>query len=367
MRGGSIIPAGRNYEFYNGPVMPESPQEGAYWGDTVNDLAMYCTSIAPVTFMAIGLQGGVAAHALGGLLHTGVLSASQHGAIGPIAAAHGHDDLDTVGPDDHHIAFTPAQHAALPYGHNPPMWGLPGMDGEDGQMGLPGPTGAVGVQGNPGTPGDSGAAGPPGVDGEDGEVGPIGPSGLVGSVGPQGEHGAPGMDGEDGFDGLPGIRGDTGPAGIMGPSGQAGEDGNDGIDGVPGQIGNTGSGGPQGLPGWDGEDGFDGIMGRLGVDGRDGLQGTPGRDGEDGDSWLSPASAHEILAHQGFPGGTSTFLRADRAFASPTASVADPNPQSYTPGSFTVDTGKYVILCNRLNLTGVQRATVVGTARVRIT
>lgn len=70
---------------------------------------------------------------------------------------------------------------------------------------------------------------------------------------------------------------------------------------------------------------------------------------------------------QKYPGGSTTFLRADGSFAAPTASVADPNPQSYTPGSFTVATGKYVILCKRLQLTGAQRAAAEGTSRIRIT
>ena len=80
-------------------------------------------------------------------------------------------------------------------------------------------------------------------------------------------------------------------------------------------------------------------------------------------------TVHSIIGaqHNGFPGGTSTFLRGDGAFAAPTASVADPNPQSYTPGSFTVDTGKYVILSRHLKLTSSQRATLAGTSTMRIT
>lgn len=55
-------------------------------------------------------------------------------------------------------------------------------------------------------------------------------------------------------------------------------------------------------------------------------------------------------------------LSADRTIA-----ISDPQPQSYTPGSFTVATGTYVILCNHLQLTGSQRATGAGTSRIRIT
>lgn len=45
--------------------------------------------------------------------------------------------------------------------------------------------------------------------------------------------------------------------------------------------------------------------------------------------------------------------------------VPDPNPQAYAPGSFTVATGKYVILCAPV-LTGVQAATVQGTGMMRV-
>jgi hypothetical protein len=62
-------------------------------------------------------------------------------------------------------------------------------------------------------------------------------------------------------------------------------------------------------------------------------------------------------------GGTTTFLRADGAFATPTATAADP---SYSPGSFTVatETGRYIPA--RLKLTTNQRATVEGTGRLVI-
>jgi len=75
--------------------------------------------------------------------------------------------------------------------------------------------------------------------------------------------------------------------------------------------------------------------------------------------------SHAATSHS-FPGGTTTFLRADGSFASPTASVVDPNPQAYAPGSFTVADGRYVILCKRLTLTGSQRVTLQGNSRLRI-
>ena len=109
-----------------------------------------------------------------------------------------------------------------------------------------------------------------------------------------------------------------------------------------------------------------GVQGVQGAQGLPGIQGPPGQDGDTYDNVMYPVG-HGILSHQSFPGGTTTFLRADNTFASVIASVGDPNPQSYTPGSFTVDTGKYVILSKRLQLTGAQRATIAGTARMRIT
>ena len=42
------------------------------------------------------------AHAVGGVDHTGVLTAAQHAAMAAIVGAHGHDDLDTVLADQHH-------------------------------------------------------------------------------------------------------------------------------------------------------------------------------------------------------------------------------------------------------------------------
>src|SRR5206468_3693704 len=70
---------------------------------------------------------------------------------------------------------------------------------------------------------------------------------------------------------------------------------------------------------------------------------TPG--GELGGTWASPTvdathsgSAHHTRLHSttdaldhSFPGGTTTFLRADGTYAAPTATAAD---TSYSPGSF---------------------------------
>lgn len=69
----------------------------------------------------------------------------------------------------------------------------------------------------------------------------------------------------------------------------------------------------------------------------------------------------------GGAGADSTkFLRGDQTWAAPTASVADPNPQGYSPGSFSVATEKYVILSRHLKLASTQRVTLAGTASLRI-
>lgn len=82
---------------------------------------------------------------------------------------------------------------------------------------------------------------------------------------------------------------------------------------------------------------------------------------------LASLMRHQPAPQIVFPGGTTLFLRADGSFTAPTASVADPNSQSYTPGGFTVATGKYIITAKRIQLTGSQRATLQGTARWRHT
>jgi hypothetical protein len=65
----------------------------------------------------------------------------------------------------------------------------------------------------------------------------------------------------------------------------------------------------------------------------------------------------------GFPGGTTTFLRADGAFAAPTATAADP---SYSPGSFTVATETGRLIINHMKLTTTERATLDGTGRLAV-
>lgn len=62
-----------------------------------------------------------------------------------------------------------------------------------------------------------------------------------------------------------------------------------------------------------------------------------------------------------YPGGTTTFLRADGTFAAPTAAAADP---SYSPGSFTVVTETQRFAPHRLQMTTSQRITIEGTGRL---
>ena len=64
---------------------------------------------------------------------------------------------------------------------------------------------------------------------------------------------------------------------------------------------------------------------------------------------------------QKLPGGTTNFLRADGAFAAPTAAAADP---SYSPGSFTVATETQRFAPHRLKMTTTQRITIEGTGRL---
>lgn len=144
--------------------------------------------------------------------------------------------------------------------------------------------------------GDTGDAGSQGIQGIPGPPGPTGATGATGSPGPdgaQGENGETGPQGSSGPQGATGTAGNTGASGAMGSPGVDGDAGEDGVAGPPGPSGPTGA---------------------TGVNGTSGVNGSPGLDGEDGDSqWVPPPSS--ILAMPGFPGGTSTFLRADRTFA----------------------------------------------------
>jgi hypothetical protein len=72
------------------------------------------------------------------------------------------------------------------------------------------------------------------------------------------------------------------------------------------------------------------------------------------------------LAHGLLPklaGGTTTFLRADGTYATPTATAADP---SYSPGSVTVATETSHQVGPHIKFTGSQRLTIQGTARLSL-
>jgi hypothetical protein len=143
-----------------------------------------------------------------------------------------------------------------------------------------------------------------------------------------------GETGEDGAMGPPGVRGADGAAGAAGSPGAVGRPGVDGLDGEDGMWGPPGQPGAQGASGSPGSTGPQGSAGPI---------GPPGLDGEDcGGPWIIPG-----------PQG-------------PQGTVTDPIIGSYSPGSFTIPTGKYADLVKRLILTGSQRLTVQGTGRLRI-
>jgi hypothetical protein len=64
--------------------------------------------------------------------------------------------------------------------------------------------------------------------------------------------------------------------------------------------------------------------------------------------------------------GRSLLALADAAALAAAHSHAGAST-TYAPGSFTVATGNYAVMVRRLELTTTQRATLAGTARLRIT
>ncbi len=91
----------------------------------------------------------------------------------------------------------------------------------------------------------------------------------------------------------------------------------------------------------------------LRVDGLTGVLATAQR----------PVTHNILTSHDGFMAGPSQFMRGDGRFAE----LPDFTLRSYTPGAFTIPSGRYVITSNRIYLSGTQRATLVGTARWRHT
>jgi len=66
-------------------------------------------------------------------------------------------------------------------------------------------------------------------------------------------------------------------------------------------------------------------------------------------------------------GVTATVSGRKATVTIPGGAGSDPFQGSYAPGSFTIATGKYVVMSKRLELTGTQRVTGQGTARLRVT
>lgn len=201
---------------------------------------------------------------------------------------------------------------------------IAGIRGERGEPGVAGVSGGVGQQGV------QGPAGP------QGEVGPVGPKGDTGDEGPQGEQGPQGYPGEQGEQG---VKGDTGDAGEQGPPGEQGVQGvkgDTGDEGPPGEQGIQGEQGLQGVQGYPGNDGAQGPPGNDGAQGEQGPQGIQGETGPPGTTLHSGLSdvgpdQHHARQHSitsssdhSFPGGTTTYLRADGTFVTPAGGGASP-------------------------------------------
>lgn len=180
-----------------------------------------------------------------------------------------------------------------------------------------------------------------------------GPMGQQGATGSRGQPGEPGEPGEDGQMGPPGQRGVDGAPGPTGPMGQLiFMPGDDGEQGDPGLRGPQGERGPQGaavfMSGDDGEPGEAGFPGQRGADGAAGATGAQG------------------------PMGPAVFLEADIGEDGPIgppglpATIPPIIAEPYAPGTFSVPTGYYAQMSKNLTLVSAQRATLAGTARLRI-
>lgn len=76
-------------------------------------------------------------------------------------------------------------------------------------------------------------------------------------------------------------------------------------------------------------------------------------------------TTHDIITkHNGFPGGTTDFLRADGSFATPPSGSG--GSTTYEPGAFTVSTGNYRLHGKKLKINGTERVRLEGTARLVI-
>jgi hypothetical protein len=75
---------------------------------------------------------------------------------------------------------------------------------------------------------------------------------------------------------------------------------------------------------------------------------------------VADLAARELSANKGTANG---YASLDAAGIVPLTQL----PNKFAPGSFTVATGRFHIMSGRLQLTTTQRATLAGTARLRIT
>jgi len=149
-----------------------------------------------------------------------------------------------------------------------------GDTGEAGAVGLPGATGATGTKGDKGDKGDTGAVGAAGLPGA---------TGAIGAKGDKGDTGAVGAAGLPGATGAIGAKGDKGDKGDTGEVGAAGLPGAIGATGAKGDKGDTGDAGAPGLPGADGATGEKGDKGDKGDTGAAGEAGAKGDKGDKGD------------------------------------------------------------------------------------
>lgn len=148
------------------------------------------------------------------------------------------------------------------------------------------------------------------------------------------------------------ITGLIGPQGNIGPPG-IGEEGPQGEDSwIAGPIGPRGFQGDRGPIGDTGDNGEDALM----IPGNQGPQGTLGATGP-----MGP------IGFEGEPGYFDEFVPGPQGPTGPAGAATDPVLGSYTPGSFTIPTGKYAVMSHHLILTGSQRVTLQGTATLRIT
>lgn len=106
------------------------------------------------------------------------------------------------------------------------------------------------------------------------------------------------------------------------------------------------------------------ATGSLRTLGTGAAQATAGNDARLSDSRTPLAHDIDGPLHNGFPGGTTNFLRADGTFAAPTATAGDLDRPEV--GNLTVATAKYHLTASRHQCTGTQRITIAGTGRLRI-